>query len=77
MTRRGAIRALALGGVAALAAACGVKGPLEPLPSETVGTGTFPRKYPQEERPVTGSGGDRKSSGYSRDSYSKGSYSKE
>ena len=53
MTRRTFARIVLLGGVAGLAAACGVKGPLEPLPSKTVGSGTFPRRYPKEERPVT------------------------
>lgn len=51
MTRRGAIRALMVGGLAVLATACGVKGPLEPPPPKARGTGTFPRQYPKEERP--------------------------
>jgi len=71
VTRRALVRVLLLGGVAGLAAACGVKGPLEPPLSETKGSGTFPRKYPQEERPVTGDGAGTRSSGYSKDSKSK------
>ena len=52
MTRRGLIRVLLFGSVAAIATACGVKGPIEPPPSEAEGTGRFPRQYPQEERPL-------------------------
>ena len=59
VTRRALARLLLLGGVAGLAAACGVKGPLEPPSPEVKGAGTFPRQYPREERPVEGGGGFR------------------
>ena len=77
MTRRALIRVLLLGGVAGLAAACGVKGPLEPPVSETRGSGTFPRQYPPEERPVEGGGGSRGAGGGYRPPRSTRSESKE
>ncbi|MCP4328711.1 MAG: hypothetical protein GY791_09795 [Alphaproteobacteria bacterium] len=50
MTRRALLRVLMLGGIAVAAAACGVKGPVE-APPDKPGT-PFPRRYPQEERPL-------------------------
>ena len=50
MTRRAVLRLLTFGGLAAGAAACGVKGPLEPPPDKPATP--FPRRYPKEERPT-------------------------